>query len=148
MQLSYQQIGVLSDALNRLDGSRVTKIVEGKPVDVFVSYHLAWSARWILAQAQGKLQRALADFQSTRDVLINHHSNGTGQISAAHDNYKVFASEFESLQRQNVNLDIGQITLEQLKLEANEKAGHEIPISILAALQPLIKEPIAATQPA
>ena len=139
MLLTNQQILQLSEAILHLDGQHLTQVFEGKAVAIFRSYKLAPAARWLLARAQGKLQAAIADFNRAKDALINHHSSGTGALSAVNPNFKQFSEDFERLKQQPVELDIDHITLDHLHLEANEKAGSEMPIAVLNALSPLIK---------
>lgn len=139
MQLTNQQILSLADAITHLDGQHVTQVVEGKAVAIFRSYKLAHAARWLLAQAQGKLQTAIVDFNRAKDALIKHHSDGTGSISPASPKFGAFSEEFEKLKQQAVDLPLEQIALDHLKLAENEQAGHELPIAVLSALTPLIK---------
>lgn len=143
MKLTNQQILSLSEAITQLDGQHVNQLVEGKLQGVFKSYSLASTARWTLARAQGMLHVAIADFNRAKDALINHHSGGTGQLNSQHANFNKFAQCFEGLKREEAELDLPQIALESLRLDENEKAGHELPIAVLTALQPLI----SGTQP-
>lgn len=138
MILTNQQILALAEAIAHLDGQHLTQVIEGKAVSVFRSYHLSHVARWALARAQGKLQAAVADFTRAKDALINHHSGGAGSLSPAGAGFKSFSDDFEKLKQQRVELDVEQITLADLRLEANEKAGAEMPIAVLNALGPLI----------
>jgi hypothetical protein len=140
MLLTNQQILALSEAIMHLDGLHLTQIIEGKAVAFFRSYHLAHAARWLLARAQGRLQTAIADFNRAKDALINHHSGGAGSLSPANPNFKQFSDDLEKLKQQPVELDLETITLAHLKLPENEKAGSEIPIGVLNALAPLIRE--------
>ena len=147
MLLTNQQILALSEAILHLDGHHITQVIEGKAVALFRSYHLAHAARWLLAQAQGKLQAAIADFHRAKDALINHHSGGAGALSPAHPNFQPFSEDFEKLKRQPVELDLETITLAHLKLGENEKAGSEVPIAVLQALSPLIKDAGQSSMP-
>ncbi|MDB6021788.1 MAG: hypothetical protein JWQ04_1645 [Pedosphaera sp.] len=144
MKLTNQQILTLAEAITHLDGQHLTQIVEGKAVAIFKSYHLAHAARWLLARAQGRLQTAIADFNCAKDALINHHSGGTGALAPKHANFAQFVADFEKLKQEAVELPLDQITLDHLKLEENEKAGHELPIAVLNALSPLIMQPAVA----
>jgi hypothetical protein len=139
MLLTNQQILALSEAILQLDGQHLTQVIEGKAVAVFKSYRLAHAARWLLARAQGKLHAAIADFHRAKDALINHHSGGAGGLSPASPNFKQFSEDFEKLKQQPVELELEPIHLEHLKLDENEKAGHEMPIAVLNALTPLIQ---------
>ena len=139
MILTYQQILALSEAITHLDGLHLMQVIEGKAVSIFKSYKLAHAARWLLACAQGRLQAAIADFHRAKDALINHHSGGAGGLGPANPNFKQFSEDFEKLKQQPVELNLESITLEHLCLEANEKAGAEIPIAVLNALRPIIK---------
>lgn len=139
MKLTNQQILQLSEAITHLDGQHFTQVIEGKAVAIFRSYRLAHVARWALARAQGCLQAAIADFNRAQDALIMHHSDGTGALSVAHPAFKAFSEDLAKLKREAVELNVEPIAIEQLHLEANEKAGSELPIAVLNALQPLIK---------
>jgi len=139
MKLTNTQILAMAEAITHLDGQHLTQVIEGKAVAIFKSYHLAHAARWLLARAQGRLQAAIADFNRAKDALINHHSGGAGGLSPANPNFRQFSEDFEKLKNQPVELDLEPITLDHLKLEENEKAGHEVPIAVLNALSPLIK---------
>jgi hypothetical protein len=139
MKITNQQVLAISEAIQALDGGQVTRIVEGKAVGVFVSYRLGHAARWGLACAQGKLQAVIADFNRAKSALIKLHTDGTGSISPAHPRFNAFAEDFEQLTHQPVELELGAVALDDLKLEENEKAGSEIPIAVLNALSPLIK---------
>jgi len=139
MLLTNQQILALSEAIAHLDGQHLTQLIEGKAVAIFRSYHLAHAARWLLARAQGKLQVAIADFNRAKDALINHHSGGAGGLSPANPNFKQFSEDFDRLKQQPVEIELESVTLADLRLELNEKAGSELPISVLNALSPLIK---------
>jgi hypothetical protein len=141
MLLTNQQILALSEAITHLDGQHLLQIVEGKAVAIFKSYHLAHTARWLLACTQGKLQTALADFNRAKDALINHHSGGTGGLGPTNPNFKQFSEDFDRLKQQPVELNLECVALADLRLELNEKAGSELPISVLHALAPLIKTP-------
>jgi hypothetical protein len=143
MKLTNQQILALSEAITHLDGQHLTQVIEGKAAAIFRSYHVDAGARWRLARAQGKLQAAIADFNRAKDALINHHSGGTGGLGPANPNFKQFGEDFDRLKRQPVELDLEGIALADLKLELNEKAGSELPISVLNALTPLIMETAA-----
>jgi len=140
MQLTNQQILALSEAIIHLDGQHLTQVIEGRAVAIFKSYRLAHAARWLLARAQGKLQAAIADFNRAKDALINHHSSGSGGLSPASPNFKQFSDDFEKLKQQPVELDLEPISLDHLKLDENENAGNEMPIAVLNALTPLIKQ--------
>lgn len=139
MKLTNQEILALSEAIGHLDGQHIMQVIEGKAVALFKSYKLAHAARWLLAQAQGKLQSAIADFNRAKDALINHHSAGAGQIAATDPKFKAFSDDFEKLKQQAVELDLPQVALADLKMAENEAAGHELPIAVLNALRPLIK---------
>ena len=139
MQLTNQQILALAEAITRLDGQNVSQLIEGKAVAVFKGYHLANAARFALARCQGVLQAAMADFHRAKDSLIRSHTGGQDSITPAHDKFKQFVADLEELKQKAVDLNLDQITLEQLKLEENEKAGNEFPIAVLNALGPLIR---------
>src|SRR5580704_7841139 len=106
MILTNQQILALAEAIAQLDGQHLLQIVEGKAVAIFKSYHLAHTARWLFACAQGKLQTAIADFNRAKDALINHHSGGAGALAPANPNFKQFSEDFDRLKQQPVELDL------------------------------------------
>ncbi|HZV33476.1 MAG TPA: hypothetical protein VFB72_02790 [Verrucomicrobiae bacterium] len=139
MQLTKQQILALAEAITGLDGQHLTQNVEGKVVSIFRSYRLAHTARWALARIQGCLRVAIDDFNRAKDALIAHHSNGAGVLNPQHANFAQFVADLEKLKQEAIELHLDQINLADLKLEENEKAGHELPIAVLTALQPLIK---------
>lgn len=139
MQLTNQQILAVSDAIKHLDGQHVTQVVEGKAEKIFRGYRLAHAGRWLLAQAQGCLHRAIADYNRAKDALIMQHSDGTGSLSVQHPAFKAFSADLGALDKISVDLPLAPITLDHLKLEENEKAGNEVPISVLAGLSPLIQ---------
>lgn len=139
MQLTYQQILALVEAITQLDGQHLTQLIEGKAVALFKSYRLAHAARWALARAQGVLRTAIDDFNRAKDALIVHHSNGTGVLTPQHATFPQFVADLEKLKAEAVELHLDQINLADLKLDENEKLGHELPIAVLTALQPLIK---------
>ena len=148
MKLTNQQILALSEAITHLDGQHLIQVVEGKAVTIFNSYRLASAARWALARVQGCLRTAIDDFNRAKDALINHHSGGTGQLGPQHASFAQFVADFEKLKQEATELHLDTITLEQLKLHENEQAGHELPIAVLNALQPLIvatNEPVTST---
>jgi hypothetical protein len=140
MQLTNQEILLLSEAIAHLDGQHLTQVIEGKAVAIFKSYRLAHVARWALARCQGILRTAIEDFNRAKDALIAHHSDGTGVLNPQHDNFAQFVADLEKLKQEAIDLQLHPINLADLKLEENEKAGHELPIAVLSALQPLIKE--------
>ena len=142
MKLTNQQILSLADAITHLDGQHLLQVVDGRAVNIFKSYRLDSSARWSLARCQGRLQSAIADFNRAKDALINHYSDGTGKLGPDNDKFHAFIGDLEKLKQEKVELHLSQITLEQLHMEDNEKNGHEFPIAILNALQPLIAEPL------
>jgi hypothetical protein len=144
MKLTNQQILALSEAITHLDGLHLTQLIEGKAVAIFRSYHVDAAARWLLARAQGKLQAAIADFNRAKDA--NHHSGGAGGLGPANPNFKQFSEDFDRLKQQPVELELEGIALADLRLQLNEKAGSELPIAVLNALTPLIKE--TTTNPA
>lgn len=138
MKLTNQEILALSEAITHLDGQHIVQVIEGKAVTIFNSYRLASAARWALARVQGCLRTAIDDFNRAKDALINHHSNGTGQLGPQDTNFAQFVADFEKLKQEASELHLDTITLDQLKLQENEKAGHELPIAVLNALRPLI----------
>lgn len=138
MKLSNQQILVLTEAINSLDGQNVTQIVEGKAVTVARIPRLTHSGRWALARNAGRLQTAAADFNRAKSSLIKQHADGAGAISPQSPGFNAFAEDFERLNRQEVELDLEHITAADLRLEENETAGTGIPIAVLASLSPLI----------
>jgi hypothetical protein len=140
MLLTNNQILALSEAILQLDGQHLTQLIEGKAVAIFKSYRLAHAARWALARCQGCLRAAIEDFNRAKDALIAHHSNGTGVLSPQHASFAQFVADLEKLKQEALELHLGQINLADLKLDENERAGHELPIAVLSALQPLIKE--------
>jgi hypothetical protein len=144
MKLTNQQIISLAEAITHLDGQHVMQVIEGRAVSVFKSYRLAHAARWLLARTQGCLNAAITDFNRAKDALINHYSGGTGQLAPHHADFSKFVADFEKLKQEMVELPLQQITLDQLHLQDNEKAGQEMPIAVLNALRPLIAGECAA----
>jgi hypothetical protein len=138
MKLSNHQILVLSEAINALDGQNVTQVVDGKPVAIARIPRLTHSGRWSLARNAGKIQAAVADFNRARSALIKQHSGGDGAISPSHPGFNAFAEDFETLNHQDVELELDKIGLADLRLEENENTGNAVPIAVLNALSPLI----------
>jgi hypothetical protein len=140
IKITNQEAGVLAEAIGALDGGTVTQVVEGRAVAVQRGYRLGHAARWALARNLGRLQSALADFQRARSSLIREHTGGGEALSAAHPGFAAFAREFEKLLQEPAELDLEPVRLEDLKLEANEQAGNEVPIGVLNSLLRLINQ--------
>jgi hypothetical protein len=131
MQLTNQQILALAEAITHLDGQHLMQVVEGKAVQIFKSYRLAYAARWTLARIHGALRAVIEDFNRAKDALINQHSNGTGVLGPQHATFPQFVADLEKLKQEAIELKLDQISQSDL--------DPELPISVLAALMPLIK---------
>lgn len=128
----------INAALSALDGTpTVVKGENGVEKTVIVPYQFSGKVRWGISKNLNVLKRVSEDFSKTRDALINEVSNGTGRIEPENEaaikllNSKVaevFATEEDTK-------GLLSLPFDGLNLDTNQ-----IPVSILAALEPIIAE--------
>jgi len=124
LKLTNQQILTLEQAINSLDA---------KP------YKISALARLALARNAGTLAAASTAFNRAKSALVTQHGGEKGEIGPAHGNWTAFVKDYEELLHAAVEIDLHQIGLDELKTEANEAAGTDIPINVLTALFTLVK---------
>lgn len=128
----------INAALSVLDGTpTIVKGENGTEKTVTVPYQFSGKVRWNLVKNTAFVKRISEDFSATRDKIINDVSGGTGRIEPTDEaaiktlNDKiaeVFASEEDTK-------GLLVLPLEGLNLDTNQ-----IPLAVLAALEPIIAE--------
>jgi len=128
----------INAALSSLDGTpTVVKGENGVEKTITVPYQFSGKVRWNIAKALTTLKRVSEDFSTTRDKIINEVSGGTGRIEPENETAikalndkiaEVFATEEDTK-------GLLALPLEGLNLDANQ-----IPLAVLAALEPIIAE--------
>lgn len=134
----------INAALSSLDGTPT--IVKGEKNEgdpdtadkiVTVPYQFSGKVRWGISKNLNVLKRVSEDFGKTRDALINEVSNGTGRIEPDNETAiktlndkvaEVFATGEETK-------GLLTLPLDGLNLDLNQ-----IPVAVLAALEPIIAE--------
>lgn len=138
-KLSIRTLLELNAAMLALDGSPVVVKDADKKTDktVTVPYQFSGKVRWNVAKNLSILKRVSENFASTRDALINEVSGGTGRIEPENETAiktlndkiaEVFATEEDTK-------GLLTLPLEGLNLDTNQ-----IPLAVLAALEPIIAE--------
>lgn len=137
--LSIKTLLEINAALSSLEGTPT--IVKGDTPEsekvITVPYQFSGKVRWNLVKNAAFAKRISEDFSATRDKIINDVSGGTGRIEPENEaaiktmNDKiaeVFATEEDTK-------GLLALPLEGLNLDANQ-----IPLAVLAALEPIISE--------
>ena len=137
--LTNHQIQKLSEAIAALDGSQVLQIIDGKAVGIQRHYRIGHAARWALAQIQGRLHAAIADFDRAQQGVFRECAAGRDALEPRSAEHSRFVAAINELLLESVELELPAIAIADLKLAENETAGNELPIHVLAALEPLIK---------
>jgi hypothetical protein len=136
--LSIKTLLEINAALSSLEGTpTVVKGENGSEKTIVVPYQFSGKVRWNLVKNAAFTKGISEDFSATRDKIINDVSGGTGRIEPENEaaiktlNDKiaeVFATEQDTK-------GLLALPLEGLNLDANQ-----IPLAVLAALEPIISE--------
>lgn len=128
----------INAALSVLDGTpTIVKGENGTEKTVTVPYQFSGKVRWGISKNLNVLKRISEDFSKTRDSLISDVSGGIGRIEPENEAaIKLFNEKIaEVFTTEEDTKGLLSLPFEGLNLDVNQ-----IPVSILAALEPIIAE--------
>jgi len=130
MKLTAQQILRLIEALQHFDA--MPPMQDGKPARA--PYKLAGTVRMAMARNVAKLGEVVSAYQNARNALVYDHAVAGGN-AVAPDKIADFERAHAELLSSVHEVDLIRLSEANLQLDVNE-----VPVSVLAALIPVMRE--------